>query len=54
MDTAPIISELRQRLLDAQAQANTLPRNRETALVLTKLDEALLWLTQVRSEALVR
>jgi hypothetical protein len=50
MDTTPIIAELRQRLIDAQRQANTLPRSRETALVITKIEEAVLWLSQVRPE----
>jgi hypothetical protein len=37
-------------LIAAKAHVELLDRGRETALVITKIDEALLWLSQVKGE----
>lgn len=41
----------RHRITTAREDIETLPPSREKALVLTKLDEALLWLEQLVREA---
>jgi hypothetical protein len=46
-DHAQTAKTAKTSLLAAKANIELLPRGRETALVVTKIDEALLWLSQV-------